>query len=79
MLAPTTAALKAAAGCLRRRERHPALATLDGEIREEILILTGAREGESPRSIPDDGISHIVPPTHHIASRDQIQQDAKPI
>lgn len=79
MLALTTAAPMAAAGCPGRRERHAALATLDGEVRGEILLLTGAREGESPRSILDDGISHIAPPTHHIASRDQIQQDAKPI
>lgn len=66
------------AGCLRKRERQAALAALDGEIREESLVLTGAWEGESPRSIPTDGSCYVVPPTHRIASRDQIQEDAKP-
>lgn len=36
-------------GCLRRHTAH------HGETREEIFFLTGAREGESPRRITNDG------------------------
>lgn len=38
----------------------------------------GAGDGEHPRSILADRASHIIPPTHHIASRHQIHQDAEP-
>lgn len=46
--------------------------------RQGILILTEAEDGENPRSILADRASHIIPPTHHIANRHQIRQDAKP-
>lgn len=41
-----------------------------------ILVLTGAWVGEYPRSIPADGASRIIPPTHRIANRHQLRQDA---
>lgn len=44
--------------------------------RQRILTLTEAGDGEYPKSILADRVSHIIPPTRHIASRHQIHQDA---
>lgn len=41
-------------------------------------VWQGAGDGECPRSILADRASHIIPPTHHIASRHQIHQDVEP-
>lgn len=35
-------------------------------------------DGEYPKSILADRASHVIPQTHHIASRHQIHQDTKP-
>lgn len=70
--------IKYGESCLRRHEQHAALATLAGEIQAGYSYSDRTGDGEYPKSILADRASHIIPPTHHIASRHQIHQDAKP-